>query len=249
MNKVGRVESIWRYPVKSMMGEELTEAYLGLGGVFGDRRYAFLSTAAPEDFPYFTSREKEPMLLHRPVYRFPEKMAHPNGLLSVADGAIEVETPAGERLAVEDLRLLELLRDGVAERHQLSLIQSESALVDSRPVSLFSLETVRQLSAEVGVALDKRRFRANIYVDLDEGRGFAEDDWVGRRLGIGSQVVVEVLKRNKRCKLITLDPDTAAPNPEVMKWVAREHESCAGIYARAVIEGMVLVGDDIRLMD
>jgi uncharacterized protein YcbX len=232
-----------------MRGEELPAAFVGFGGVFGDRRYGFVSSAAPADFPYFTAREKEPMLLHRALYRFPEKLARPNGALSAAEGAIEVETPAGERLAVEDSRLIELLRDGVAERHRLSLIQSEEAIVDSRPISLFSLQTVRQLSAEVGVPLDKRRFRANLYVDLAEGRGFAEDAWVGRRLSIGKDVVIEVLKRNKRCKMITLDPDTAEANPEVMKRVAREHESCAGIYARAVVEGMVACGDEIRFAD
>jgi len=200
---VGWVESVWRYPVKSMRGEELPLAFVGSGGIFGDRRYAFVSSAAPADFPYFTAREQEPMLLHRVLYRFPEKLARPNGALSAADGAIEVETPAGERLAVDDSRLIELLRDGVSARHRVLLIQSEEAIVDSRPISLFSLQTVRQLSAEVGVPLDKRRFRANLYVDLAEGRGFAEDAWAGRRLSIGKDVVIEVLKRNKRCKMIT----------------------------------------------
>jgi len=235
--------------VKSMRGEQLPAAFVGFGGVFGDRRYALVSSAAPADFPYFTSRIKEPMLLHQALYRFPEKMARPSGSLSGAEDALEVETPAGERLAVEDGRLIELLREGVAERHQVSLIQSEVAIVDSRPISLFSLQTVRKLSAEVGVALDKRRFRANLYIDLAVGPGFAEDGWVGRRLSIGREVVVEVLKRNKRCKMITLDPDTAEANPEVMKRVAREHESCAGIYARALVEGMVAAGDEVRLMD
>jgi uncharacterized protein YcbX len=55
---VGRVESLWRYPVKSMRGEELREAYLTAKGVYGDRRYAFLSTGARKDFPYFTAREQ-----------------------------------------------------------------------------------------------------------------------------------------------------------------------------------------------
>lgn len=235
--------------MKSMRGEELPAAFVGFGGVFGDRRYGFVSSAAPADFPYFTAREQEPMLLHRAVYRFPEKMARPNGGLAAADAAIEVETPAGERLAVEDSRLIELLREGVAERHHVTLIQSEKAIVDSRPISIFSLQTVRQLGAEVGGDLDKRRFRANLYVDLASGGGFAEDAWVGRRLAIGRKVVVEALKRNKRCKMITLDPETAEANPEVMKRVAREHESCAGIYAAALVEGMVAAGDEIRLVE
>ena len=70
--------------------------------------------------------------------------------------------------------------------------------------------------------LDKRRFRANVYVDLASGKGFEEDEWVGRKLGIGAVAVVEILKRTKRCKLITLDPDTSEPNID-------DHEAgCAG---------------------
>ncbi|AXC14865.1 MOSC domain containing protein [Acidisarcina polymorpha] len=246
---VGVVESLWRYPVKSMRGERLEQAYLGFSGVYGDRRYAFLSSAAPKDFPYFTAREKHSMLLERAIYRNPEKMVSPQDGSSLADGTLEIETTAGERLPIEDPRLAELLREGVAERHLLRLIQSEIALVDSRPISLFSLQTVRQLSVETGMELDKRRFRANIYADLSGAKGFVEDEWVGQKLEVGRQAVMQVAKRNMRCKLITLDPDSAQPSPEVMKLVAREHQSCAGIYLTAVIEGMVSVGDSIRLVD
>ncbi len=253
MDVVGRVESLWRYPVKSMRGEELREAYLTAKGVYGDRRYAFLSTGARKDFPYFTAREQHEMLQHRVRYLHPEKMVRPQGELSLADGSIEVETPAGERLAVDDPRLIELLRGGLREwqrkRHQVMLVQSESPVVDTRPLSLFSLQTVRRLGEEVGVGLDKRRFRANVYVDLASGKGFEEDEWVGRKLGIGGEAVVEILKRTKRCKLITLDPDTSEPNIEVMKRVALEHELRAGISAGVVVEGMIAVGDEIRLVD
>jgi hypothetical protein len=235
-----------------MRGEELREAYLTAKGVYGDRRYAFLSTGARKDFPYFTAREQHDMLLHRAWYRHPEKMVRPQGQLSLADGAIEVETPAGERLAVDDPRLIELLRAGLREwqrtRHQVMLIQSDNPVVDTRPLSLFSLQTVRQLGEEVGVELDKRLFRANVYVDLASSGGFAEDAWVGRKLGIGAVAVAEILKRTKRCKLITLDPDTSEPNIEIMKQVAMEHELRAGITAAILVEGMIAVGDEIRLV-
>jgi uncharacterized protein YcbX len=252
MSVVGRVESLWRYPVKSMRGEELRFAYLTAKGVYGDRRYAFLSTGARKDFPYFTAREQHQMLLHRVRYLHPEKMVRPQGVLSVEDGAIEVETPSGERLAADDPRLIELLRGELREwqqkRHQVMVVQSDSPVVDTRPLSLFSLQTVRQLGEEVGVELDKRLFRANVYVDLACGGGFAEDAWVGRKLGVGSVAVVEVLKRTKRCKLITLDPETSEPNPEIMKQVAKGHELRAGITAGVAVEGMIVVGDEIRLL-
>lgn len=248
MTLVGRVESLWRYPVKSMRGEPLAEAYLGYGGIFGDRRFAFVSSAAPDEFPYMTARDKQEMLLHRACYLHPEKMVRPSLRSTGGYAALEVETPAGERLAVEDPRLIDRLRAGLRERHELTMIQSDAAITDSRPVSLISLQTLRRLSEQIDMELDKRRFRANLYIDLLDGAGFAEDEWVGRRFQIGPRIVVEILKRNKRCKIITLDPETSEPNPEVMRLVAREHESCAGIYAAVLREGMVSAGNEIRLM-
>ena len=80
MKVAGHVESLWRYPVKSMRGEELPEAFIGFSGVYGDRVYAFRSSAAPAGFPYLTAREQERMLLYRPIFRNPEKMAAPPNL-------------------------------------------------------------------------------------------------------------------------------------------------------------------------
>jgi len=248
MDIIGRIESLWRYPVKSMRGEQLSEAYVGFGGIYGDRRYAFLNSGAREDLPFLTAREKHEMLLHRALYRYPEQMVKPNGT-ALPNSAVEIETPAGERLAIDDPRLIDLLRAGLRERYRLTLIQSANAITDSRPVSLFFLQTTRQLSAEIGIEMDKRRFRANIYVDGAATSGFAEDSLVGRKLAIGADVVVEVLKRSKRCKMITLDPDSGVATPEIMKRVARDHESCAGIYVKAVVEGMVALGDEIRLAE
>ena len=57
MSLVGKVESLWRYPVKSMRGEELQEAFVGFSGVYGDRLFAFKSSAAPKGFPYLNEWE------------------------------------------------------------------------------------------------------------------------------------------------------------------------------------------------
>src|ERR1700741_2888473 len=93
MSTVGRVESLWRYPVKSMRGEELREAFLGFAGVYGDRVYAFRSATAPTGFPYLTGREQEQMLNFRPTFRHPERMAKPPNLAeaeATAPGATPV---------------------------------------------------------------------------------------------------------------------------------------------------------------
>ncbi len=263
MKVVGRIESLWRYPVKSMRGEELREAFVGFAGVYGDRLYAFRSSAAPKGFPYLTAREQEEMLLYRPAFRHPEQMAKPPNLAeaeamapgvtpiypSAGDLMVDVQTPSGELLAMDDARLISRLREGIRSRHELTLLRSDRAMTDCRPISLFSLQTARQLSEELGTDVDKRRFRANVYVDLESESACGEDGFVGRTLRIGAKTVIAVIDRDPRCKMITLNPDTAEPNPEIMRQVARVHDGRAGVYAAVLVEGSIRQGDEISLLN
>src|SRR4029078_10610610 len=80
MSIVGKVESLWRYPVRSMRGEQLEEAFAGYPGVYGDRIFAFKSSASPAGFPYFTEREQRRLLQYRPRFRYPHKSERPVNL-------------------------------------------------------------------------------------------------------------------------------------------------------------------------
>jgi uncharacterized protein YcbX len=178
MNTVGTVESLWRYPVKSMGGQEMESAYAGFSGIYGDRIYAFRDAAAPPGFPYLTAREREQMLLFHPLFRYVEHASRPEnqdaaealspGLTPVyaesRDLMVDVTTPDGACLAIDDPALVQLLREGLRDRHQLCLTQSQRALTDCRPISLFSTQTAQNLGDELSMTLDKRRFRANIYL-------------------------------------------------------------------------------------
>jgi uncharacterized protein YcbX len=262
MTTVATVESLWRYPVKSMAGEELSEAFVGFPGVYGDRCYAFRDTAARKGFPYLNANVQQRMLLYRPRFRYPERAAAPPNLAEAqaiapgvnpanaepGDMALDVVMPGGEVLAVDDPELLELLGEGLRGEHSLTLVRSDRALTDCRPLSLIGLQTVRQIEEEVGIRIDKRRFRANIYLDLAAG-GFSESRLVGRKLRIGSKAVVAVLERDPRCKLISLDPETGEHNPEVLRRVAQAHDATAGVYCAVLIEGMVAKGDPVEAFD
>ena len=95
--------------------------------------------------------------------------------------------------------------------------------------------------------LDPRRFRANIYADLGAAAGFAEDAFVGKTLQIGERAVIAVLDRDPRCKMISLDPDTGEENADVLRHVAKAHDTRAGIYCAVLSEGTVRRGDAIVL--
>lgn len=258
---IGTIDSLWRYPVKSMRGEELDEMFVGYPGVYGDRLYAYTSSAAPKGFPYFTGRELRQMILYRARFRQPDKAARPINLAEAESNgaaplsatpeelAIEVEAPDGSVFAIDDPALAEKLRAGFKGKHELTLLRSDRALTDCSPLSLFSVQTVRKLEEETGSPVDKRNFRANVYLDLPARGAFAEDDFVGRNLRLGAKAVVTIVKRDGRCMMITLDPETAEKNPAILKTVAQAHEGKAGVYAAVVSEGIVRKGDRVELLD
>ena len=122
-------------------------------------------------------------------------------------------------------------------------------MTDCRPISLFSLQTARQLGEEVGAVLDKRRFRANVYLDLGTAQGFSENSLVGHKVRIGSKVIVAALERDPRCQMITLDPDTATPNPVILRKVTQGHDGTAGVYGAVLAEGIIRPGDPVAILD
>jgi uncharacterized protein YcbX len=263
MTTIGTVESLWRYPVKSMSGEVLSEAFMGFSGFYGDRCFAFHNSDASKGFPYLTARVQQQMLLYRPQFRYPDKAAKPPNLteaMNIGPGitpsngeaqdlTLDVVTPSGAIVAIDDPALVEMLGEGISDKNHLTLVRSDRALTDCRPVSLISLQSVRRLEEELGIPLDQRRFRANIYLNLAAGDGFAEDELVGRQLRIGSRAVIAVLERDPRCKMISLDPNTGTHNPEVLRQVAQAHGACAGIYCAVLVEGIVAKGESIELLD
>jgi uncharacterized protein len=258
---IGKVESLWRYPVKSMRGEELEEAFAGYSGIYGDRLFAFRSSASHKGFPYLTARQQRRLLQYRPHFRYPDRAARPINLIEAeSKGAnplsadleelvVDVETPDGQTLAIDDPALIEMLRADIDPKHQVTLMQSQRAMTDCRPVSIFSLQSAQQLAEETGAPVDKRRFRANVYVDLTSPKGFAENELVGQSIRIGPKVVITILERDARCVMITLDPDTGEQAPAILKKVAQAHEGMAGVYGAVMVEGMLHKGDPIKVID
>lgn len=242
MERVGYVQSVRRYPVKSMAGEDLQEAFVSYAGLVGDRVYAFVDESNHSSFPWLTARQAHELLLLRP--RFLQAPAP----APEADGTgfqLQVDTPS-RSFEVTSPEFKHYLQERFGR--PLRLRFSERGLHDARPLSLIGLATVEALGEEVGIRLDPRRFRANLYADWSDHRPFLEDELVGRQLQVGEKLVLMVAKKDQRCAIITLDPDTAAAAPQVLENVARRHGGCAGVYAVVVREGAVRPGDPIGLL-
>jgi hypothetical protein len=225
-----------------MSGEDLDAAYLTYAGLLGDRVYAFIDAEGPATFPWMTARKGRDMILFRP--RFLDALPVESGILS-ANYTADVTTPEGETLRADDPALKQLLE----RRYQrtLEFRHSERSMVDLAPISLLGLATVQALSAETGLQLNPLRFRANFYVEWSNGEPFFEDSLVGRELRIGESVAIHIVKKDGRCVMINLDPDTAEASPVVLEKVARQHEGCLGVYGAVLREGVVRANDPLYL--
>jgi uncharacterized protein len=244
VERLGTLAILRRYPVKGMAGEDVAAARVRIGGIVGDRVYAFVDELDRSSFPWMTARQAHDWLLLRPRFLNPPSVEE---LAPAAERyTIEVVTPEGEKFALGDVNFTQLLERRYGR--SLHLDFSERAITDAAPVSLFGLATVRAIARETGLTLDPRRFRANFYVRWERDEPFYEDQFVGRGLRIGEDVTVEVVKKDQRCVIITLDSETAERSPIVLEKVARDHGGCAGVYAVVLREGVVRADDPVYLV-
>lgn len=224
-----RIAELWRYPVKGMRGEPLPQIEVDAHGIAGDRHFAIRSSGAPRGKPLLTGAERAAMLLYK---------------ASGADEDVIVTLPDGGCMRLDDPALLRKMEALLPGGHALSLLTSSTPLTDVRPVALLGTGTVAQLERELGRPVDARRFRANILLDLREG--FAEDSLAGQDIRLGTDVILHVTERDPRCRIVTLDPMTAAADPALMKHLDRRHEGRAGVYATVVQTGWLRVGDAVQ---
>ena len=219
-----QVAQLWRYPVKSMAGEQLASLQVTAHGVAGDREYAFESQSAPPGMLRVSGRERQKLLGFQ---------------ASGLGDAVAVRSSGEQRFSVSDPALLQALQlaDG-------RLVRSARPQTDCRPLALISLASIAAIAREFGRQLDPRQFRANFY--LDGLAPWEEEAWVGRPLRLGS-ALLQVTERDPRCRFFSLHPATGEAMPALMKWLARDREGRAGIYAKVLQPGQVTAGDEVTL--
>jgi MOSC domain-containing protein len=236
---VGTVQGVYRYPVKSMAGQSLAAAQLGWHGIEGDRRYAFLREDQKGGLPWLTAGRLPSLVLYRPHAAEPRS----------AGDATHVTTPTGAILELEG----EALREELSRAFGASvrLMRLDHGMFDEAPLSLISTASIATIAAGAGRGLDVRRFRPNILMEAASGQPFPEEAWLGGRLRFGDgedAPVMSVTRRDVRCTMVGLDPDTAVAAPEVLKATVRINETCAGVYGSTLRTGPVAVGAPVYLL-
>lgn len=229
---IGRVHSLYRYPVKSMAGEALESVEVTWNGLAGDRRWAFIRHGVVHSgFPWLTIRQNPNMVQYRP--QLLDRDASDTS-------PTVVQTPSGRTLDVTDPALAAALGHGVG------LIRQKRGVFDTAPLSIISVQTIRALGATIGTELDARRFRPNIVLDLPNAGDAPEDAWIGRTLRIGS-VIVRVDRPDERCVMINVDPTSADRDRRVLRTVVQRRHGCLGVYATTVRPGRMSLGDPVSV--
>ncbi|MCC0057741.1 MAG: MOSC domain-containing protein [Hyphomicrobiaceae bacterium] len=243
-----------------MRGEEIPHVYTGFAGLMGDRIYGVIAEDGDPAFPWHTGRDQEEFVLYEARYTSGDDLLVPKNIDAfegLAPGikpiypddeafAVNVKTPDGKIVGIESREFLDDLQK--TTDRSLRVHMTQQGQHDCRPVSIFSLSALAALSEETGMKIDKRRFRANFYVEWEnQDDPYYEFSLVGKSLKIGDKLEVRVIERDPRCKMITLDPDTSDESPKLLQHVSRRHGGNAGVFAAVLSEGRVKKGDPIYL--
>ncbi|MDR6879336.1 MOSC domain-containing protein [Bacillus sp. 3255] len=263
-----RVVSLWRYPVKSMMGEELNATDITEKGVLGDRKYALIDTSTGK-----LANAKNPikwpnMFDYRAVYTDPlqDPTKLPPVRITFPDGSWGVTTDEdiSERLSGKLGRPVKV----AATSDQAGDVQFEGYIPDieglnnkktiftrSSPEGTFydiamvhlvttaSMNKMRELIPESRIEV--RRYRSNIVIDVPNESGFIENDWVGKTVRIGDEVIVEVTQPCVRCIMTTLPQGDLPNDPAILRASVKHNNGAMGVYAKVIRTGRIYRGDKI----
>lgn len=234
MIEIGRVESLHRYPVKSMRGEALPEIKLHWTGLDGDRQYAFSFQGNRTRFPWVTGRNFSELVLWTARYAEPHATRTSPVRVTIDGEEHDFWSP------VVSARIAEAVGGPVTP------IQIGRGCFDSGPVSVIGRATMSALANVHGSTLEIGRFRPNIVID-----SASERDWLDGMLVFGDSddgPRLRVDRPIERCAMITIDPTNAARDPSVLRTVAQRFSNEIGAYCAPARTGVVRVGDRVRLV-
>ena len=267
--KIGSITALHRYPVKSMMGEEINSTRLGPKGLEGDRVFAIAdaetgkiaSAKNPSKWPsLFDFRAAFAGILGNGGSLPPAWVVFPDGsTLSTDDADIEAHLTAALRRPVRFLRaappagtLEEYWPDieGLARRDEVTdEAMPTETFFDVGMVHILSTATLSKLSAEYPPGrFEPRRFRPNLIIRTPPELGdFPEQDWNEKVLAIGTEVKIQITGPCFRCVMTTLAQGDLPKDNGILRTAARHNEARVGAYASILKGGTIRRGDAVAL--
>ncbi len=265
----GTVVTLWRYPVKSMRGEELNAAEITVRGLSGDRGYAVIdaetgkvaSAKHPKKWGrLFDCRALlEPSQTNGPAA--PVQVMLPDGHWATS-GTTDMDQRLSALLgrtvrltaAVPTTPQLEEYWPDVPGRARQNTVTDEAmpagTFFDGALVHLMTtatLDALRRLYPEG--RFEVRRFRPNLVVASPPGEPrFVENDWINRTLAIGHNLRLKVTGPCARCVMTTLPQGDLPEDAGILRTAVQHNRAAVGLYATVLVPGRVVRGDQVRLL-
>jgi uncharacterized protein len=263
----GSIAALWRYPVKSMRGEELDSAEVTERGLLGDRAFALIDVETGKVVSAKNPRKWPNMLEFRS--RFVEPPSR-----SVPTPPVRITTPGGATIDTDDPSIAERLSDLVGRTVRLASSAGDAPRIegywpdyewleardkvfevklppgtffDAAVVHLVTTATLESLrSASPQSRFEIPRFRPNIVVALPEGaEGFPENDWSGRTVVIGDEVRLAISEPCPRCVMTTVSQGDLPKDPDVLRTVVQRNGGDVGVLASVLRGGRIRRGDAV----
>jgi uncharacterized protein YcbX len=270
--QAGSVVALWRYPVKSMMGEELNSCEVTDRGLLGDRQFAVVDRATGKVGGAKNPRKWGSFFDFRAAYAEPPKtgarispvrITLPDGTV-VTSGHADLEQVLsrafGREVALEEARPGTRSSGATAEEYWPDMAGLDyrdtvtdfempaGTFFDIAVVHLLTTATINHLRALYPRGrFEVRRFRPNIVVSAGEEAGFAENDWIGRTVAIGGTVRLAVTEPCPRCVMITLPQGDLPKDAGILRTAAQHNAVNVGVYASVVSGGTIRRGDPVTL--
>jgi uncharacterized protein YcbX len=265
------VLSLWRYPVKSMMGEELNAVAVTERGVLGDRAFALVDAENGKIVSAKNPKKWSHMFHFRAAYVDPPQSGEPIPAVRVTLPDGTTVTSADEDLdrvvsavlgrevtlkasAPEQPTLEEYWPD-VEELDHRDTVTDEAiaagTFFDGAPIHLLTTATLEALrTAYPDGRFEVRRFRPNVVLACtSQEAGFAEDAWIGRTLRIGDEVRIGVTDPCPRCVMTTLAQGDLPRDTGILRTAAKQHGAHVGVYGKILSGGVIKRGDTAVLED
>ncbi|MBZ9713916.1 MOSC domain-containing protein [Deinococcus multiflagellatus] len=237
MSHVGHVAQLYRYPIKSVGGEALTQVAVNERGFEGDRWWAvedengkFGSGKSTRRF-----RRMEGLLDFRAA--LPEGAAEP--MLTL---------PGGETCAATSPQATAALRERTGHRVTVTP-EREISHFDEGALHLLTTSALAWLAQAHGAPVASGHFRHNLLLDTGPVPEHLEERWLGRQLAIGDTLTIQIAAPMPRCVMVNMAQPGVPADPGLLKTIATLHpDACFGVLAQVVQPGILRLGDAARLL-
>lgn len=249
------IAEIWRYPVKSMLGEQLDQASVGPGGIQGDRQWAVVDA----DSGVSLSAKRYADILRcrawtsggEVIIGLPDDREYPAGSAEIARSLSELlgrDVLTRSAADTETIRheFPTAVREGEGEPFLWE--PGTDAFFDSAPLHLLTTGTLTKLQQLLPDSIiQQARFRPNFLVETNES-GFIENTWVNKDVALGS-LKCHVHDHMRRCVMVTRAQENLPRDTEVIRTVVKSNNANAGVALKTPDTGTVRRGDKAEVLD